>query len=286
MKENIARFVCDECKETSEPTGDKFPYDAGWIYLYSINGKKELNKRIVEKDKHFCSLECELEYIRKLFLNEKGPKNSPKPKMVIKKPKNGVRNPGLWPKKTKPKAKKKIKKSTPWKETAKVAISDKSPSNHIGRKPKITKDIGNFIKENAAASNKQLSNDIEKKFSVKISDPTIWKYKKDNNLLSKKKVQQKKTKIKRAEDDSDGINFDRLCEAITEKLLVISEDGRKFTIKDLESYGITENTTELWSQLANNGSRLRKKIDKQFGKHIKFFEVGTNDGSVLYIQGN
>lgn len=74
MKEQFTKFECDNCAEkTIIKDNSGFPYDKGWSYIYNINGQVSTNptskiqdafKRFEAKDKHFCSKECALEYIR------------------------------------------------------------------------------------------------------------------------------------------------------------------------------------------------------------------------------
>jgi len=71
MKQQIPRFTCDKCGKQIIPLHMKFPYPEGWCYLYNFNFQvpdndeqdpdmieKDVYKRYIEQDKHFCSKEC------------------------------------------------------------------------------------------------------------------------------------------------------------------------------------------------------------------------------------
>ena len=72
MKETIMKFKCDECGKTYDDV-TKFPYDAGWVYLYNLNMQvkayaqtpEHLADRIEQKDSHFCSNNCFLSFVTK-----------------------------------------------------------------------------------------------------------------------------------------------------------------------------------------------------------------------------
>lgn len=69
MKEEIVRFTCEQCKKEkliSVTMMQGFPYKEGWIYIYEFNGKVKIGeeiKQIKDKDMHFCSKKCLLNYI-------------------------------------------------------------------------------------------------------------------------------------------------------------------------------------------------------------------------------
>lgn len=76
MKIQITKFMCNNCKKVSEAlipddkTGKiKFPYHAGWQYLYNVCFQTHSPSGVMrkeEKDKHFCTAKCSLEFIGKL----------------------------------------------------------------------------------------------------------------------------------------------------------------------------------------------------------------------------
>jgi hypothetical protein len=69
------KFVCDECsKEIVAPNGldgkTVFPYEQGWIYLYSFNSQYWNGvkiDRLVIADSHFCCLECLIKFLEKQY---------------------------------------------------------------------------------------------------------------------------------------------------------------------------------------------------------------------------
>lgn len=75
MKEKIVnvKITCDKCnKEISFLDGTKYPYDKGWCYIYSFQGRigKKSNHRLHVTDEkvqfndlHFCSGKCASEFI-------------------------------------------------------------------------------------------------------------------------------------------------------------------------------------------------------------------------------
>jgi len=67
-------FICDECEK--EEVSESFPYGKGWVYLYNFNTQifdksgnqlPVIHMRIEEKDRHFCSIKCEIEWLKKLL---------------------------------------------------------------------------------------------------------------------------------------------------------------------------------------------------------------------------
>lgn len=73
-KKEYVEFQCDYCGKTE--TIEKcfgFPYHKNWEYLHELNGKtidcdKETSvKFIIEKDKHFCSIDCLYFFIKKAY---------------------------------------------------------------------------------------------------------------------------------------------------------------------------------------------------------------------------
>lgn len=72
MKQTINKFICDNChKRKSRPQPKTFdskiyPYSEGWIYVYCMEIKIDVNKFITLEDKHFCSLECYKKHLDKL----------------------------------------------------------------------------------------------------------------------------------------------------------------------------------------------------------------------------
>lgn len=85
MKIKSVEFKCDNskcvhrimvCEEyDSIKTGEGYPYQKGWTYLYNLE-IKVVGKIIKIKDKHFCSSPCQLEYIKdKMMRAEMGVKD-------------------------------------------------------------------------------------------------------------------------------------------------------------------------------------------------------------------
>jgi hypothetical protein len=67
MKEDLTTFTCDNCKKketVKQKTG--YPYDKGWVYLFNLKGKIASQHYDIQ-DKHFCCLNCEIEFIRKMI---------------------------------------------------------------------------------------------------------------------------------------------------------------------------------------------------------------------------
>lgn len=68
MKNNYAKFVCDECNKESKEIKEgnsHFPYEDGWRYLHRLNFKMNKDKNNTIDDKHFCSAECMRTHIDK-----------------------------------------------------------------------------------------------------------------------------------------------------------------------------------------------------------------------------
>lgn len=74
MKQDYTKFVCDNCKkEILKNKGEGFPYEDKWCYIYNFTGKilryhaPPLDTdigRFENKDKHFCSEKCLMEWIK------------------------------------------------------------------------------------------------------------------------------------------------------------------------------------------------------------------------------
>ena len=71
MKKETLTFVCDNCGKEQGVKDSKYPYDKDWCYLYNFNTQIkgiEIDtgvsvNRIEQKDKHFCSAKCMLNFI-------------------------------------------------------------------------------------------------------------------------------------------------------------------------------------------------------------------------------
>lgn len=71
MKENYTKFSCDVCsKEKTIVHNSGFPYNEGWCYIYNIQGKvRNTNNQTIpiqEKDLHFCSKACMLQFFENI----------------------------------------------------------------------------------------------------------------------------------------------------------------------------------------------------------------------------
>jgi hypothetical protein len=71
MKNRQVKFICDNCGKETEfqeenNSENKYPYkySEGWIYIYQLNIKLEKGINFEIKDKHLCSEECLLSYIK------------------------------------------------------------------------------------------------------------------------------------------------------------------------------------------------------------------------------
>ncbi len=80
MKESTTKFTCDNCEEHGIHIGEHeaFPYDAGWCFLYELNTQIPSKTgtghiRLEKKEKHFCCLKCELEYLAKVLTKPQTP---------------------------------------------------------------------------------------------------------------------------------------------------------------------------------------------------------------------
>lgn len=63
------KILCDnnKCKKSVEfEVGDSYPYYKGWIYLYKHEFKVDQSQKQFG-DKHFCSPECFVEFIKNLL---------------------------------------------------------------------------------------------------------------------------------------------------------------------------------------------------------------------------
>lgn len=68
-KEDFTKFKCDVCgKFIVVESGSGFPYRQGWRYLYNFAFKfDEHIFQGIEKDKHFCSVSCMVEFITNMI---------------------------------------------------------------------------------------------------------------------------------------------------------------------------------------------------------------------------
>lgn len=75
MKQEKIYFKCDNNKCKSEIIVEQkvgFPYKEGWLYMHEFSGKfsplhNDSNKSFEERDKHFCSLKCQIAFIEDIF---------------------------------------------------------------------------------------------------------------------------------------------------------------------------------------------------------------------------
>lgn len=67
MKEETINFRCDAdgCNKSEVKEGGHFPYEKSWVYLYALNFKAKPKIISEQKDKHFCSVKCALNFISK-----------------------------------------------------------------------------------------------------------------------------------------------------------------------------------------------------------------------------
>jgi len=65
----LVTFECDNCKKKSNEFEQpaKMPYESGWRFLYHAEIKIGRENAIQIKDKHFCSDECLLSFIKEKF---------------------------------------------------------------------------------------------------------------------------------------------------------------------------------------------------------------------------
>ena len=70
----LTTFECNHCKKRSEEieSGEGFPYEIGWIYIYCLDFKVAKNKINQIKDSHFCSKVCYLKEIEMRLLEALG----------------------------------------------------------------------------------------------------------------------------------------------------------------------------------------------------------------------
>jgi hypothetical protein len=77
MKKQYNIFVCDTCGNESKPLEDKhkihsgYPYEDGWLYLYTFSFKEKKDTQKTTNDKHFCSAKCVEDFILKQLKKEK-----------------------------------------------------------------------------------------------------------------------------------------------------------------------------------------------------------------------
>lgn len=81
MKQVMNKFICDTCGVASKLMEDKhkdkfkfhsgYPYEDGWIYLYTFSFKEKKDTQKTTNDKHFCSAKCVEDFILKQLKKEK-----------------------------------------------------------------------------------------------------------------------------------------------------------------------------------------------------------------------
>lgn len=81
---------------------------------------------------------------------------------------------------------------------------------------------------------------------------------------------------------SQEIDFNALCEMIRNKMKGKTDQERYIYKKDLEENNICTDSHSLFQDLGDNRSDIRKRVEGEFGKIIKFFEIGVGHETVLY----
>lgn len=82
FQKTVIDFECDNCQKRKSNC-ENFPYERGWKYIHLFQYKDGTKSNIDQdkikcleiKDKHFCSDECMLEFIRKELKRKKEVKN-------------------------------------------------------------------------------------------------------------------------------------------------------------------------------------------------------------------
>jgi hypothetical protein len=81
MKVAMSKFRCAQCGKESEPKEDRiynkstsvphpFPYEQGWIFIYSCNIKVNAQNTLAIVNDHFCSENCLFGKIKDIILKE------------------------------------------------------------------------------------------------------------------------------------------------------------------------------------------------------------------------
>ena len=79
MKEVTTKFKCDykKCRNSitiDTTNGKHYPYDKGWVYMYTLSLKVESDVKEGLRDMHFCSMKCMekslLNYLEELEIKE------------------------------------------------------------------------------------------------------------------------------------------------------------------------------------------------------------------------